>query len=51
MQKMGGPICTSYDVFLCRELPFWVAMIAPALKFLPINFLIAINSLTCSLVR
>jgi len=35
--KMGGPILTiytSYNVVLCTELPLWVTMIAPALKFL-----------------
>jgi len=37
---------TSYDVFLCKQLPFGVAMIAPALNFLvALIFLIAINSL------
>jgi len=33
----GGPIlmiCTSFDVILCKELPFRVAIIASALKFL-----------------
>jgi len=35
--KSGGPILMIYmlyDVFLCKELPFGVTMIAPALKFL-----------------
>jgi len=34
--KMGGPILMiyiSYDVFLHKQLPFGVAMIAPVLNF------------------
>jgi len=39
---------TSYEVFLREELPFGVAMMAPALRCLvELNFLIVINSLTC----
>jgi len=37
MQKIGGPILriyTSYGVFLCKELPFGVTIIALVLKFL-----------------
>jgi len=38
VQKMGGPtlmICASYDVLLCKELPFGVTMISHVLfKFL-----------------
>ena len=48
MQRAGGPIFTiytSYDVFLCKELHFGVAMIASALKNVTLNFLMAINSL------
>jgi len=41
-------IRTLYAVFLCKELPFGVAMIAPALNFS--GFLIAINSLTHALI-
>jgi len=41
MQKTGGSILTiytSYDVLLCKELPFGVVMIAFALKFLVVLF-------------
>ena len=42
MQKTSGlilTICTSYDVFLRKELPFGVTMIASALEFFSgVNF-------------
>ena len=41
-------ICMSYDVFLRKDLPFGVTMIASVLKFLVVLiFFVAINSLTC----
>jgi len=49
VHKVGGPILTIYtlyDVFLHKELPFGVVMIATALKFVvALFFKIAINSL------
>ena len=36
-------ICMLYDMFLSKELPFRIVMIAPALKFL-VAFFIASNS-------
>ena len=49
MQKTGGlviMICTSYDMFLCKELPFGDRSDCTCVKiFSGMNFLIAVNSL------
>ena len=43
MQKTGGPIYTSYDMLLCKELPFGGCNDCVCIKiFTGINFLLVI---------